>query len=445
MKRIALVAALLAAGCVSRTAVAPSPVYPAYLLPAVPDEFADSADARRHEEAWAIFQTGNLRGAERRFQALLESSPAFYPAEAGLGWLDLARGDSMRAAVHFDRAVEAASTYAPAWVGRGESMLALDAPEEALRSFEEALAADADLPGVARTVDELRFTVVSEQIARARASAAAGRLDEARAAYERVMAASPDSAFLHVELGRVELERGYRDRALEHARAAMELDPADAAAFVLEGEAHEAAADLDAAVAALDRAYRLDPAEAIARRLDRLRDRRRQAALPPEILAIASNPAITRGELAALIGVRFPDLLPEAAAGRTVIITDTRDHWGYAWILEVTRAGVMDVDAGHRFDPARTVRRGELAEVVDAMLDLFAVVNPAAASRWDGRGQKFSDMRPGHLNHPAAARAVASGVLGVLDGGAFQPARAVDGREAAQAVDRLAVLARELQ
>ena len=76
---------------------------------------------------------------------------------------------------------------------------------------------------------------------------------------------------------------------------------------------------------------------------------------------------MTRGDLAALIGTRFPNLLRDAAGGRTVIITDTRNYWGHQWILDVTQAGVMEVDAGYRFEPGQTVRRGELAEVVDAM------------------------------------------------------------------------------
>jgi tetratricopeptide (TPR) repeat protein len=445
VKRIALGLVLLAVGCAARVPVVTSPEYPDYPFPMVPAAWVGSDDARRHEEAWTFLQAGELAGAERRYRELLASSPGFYPAATGLGWLNLARGDARQAAEQFERAVTAAANYVPAWIGRGESMLLLDETSEALRSFEEALLVDASLTRVERVVGELRFKLVSEQLTHARDSAAAGRLDEARGLYERVIAASPDSAFLRVELGRVELGRGSPDRARELAQEAMALDPSDPAAFVLDGELHLAAGDLAAAAASFGHAYRLDPNEDTALRLARIRDRQEQAALPPAIAAIGSQPEVTRGELAALIGTRFGDLLRSAAPGRTVIITDTRDHWGQAWILDVTRAGVMQVDAGYRFEPARTVRRGELAGVVDALLDLFAAVAPGAAASWDGPRQDFSDMRSGHLSYSSAARAVAAGVLEVLDGGTFQPTRPVAGGEALRAVDRLAALARELR
>ena len=445
MKRIVLALVLLAVGCAARVPVVTRPAYPDYLFPTVPAAWVGSDDARRHEEAWTFLQAGELTGAERRYLALLASSPAFYPAQTGLGWLSLARGDARQAAEHFDRAVAEASTYVPAWIGRGESMLALDDTTEALRSFEEALLVDAGLTRVERVVGELRFRLVSDQLAQARGSAEAGRFDEARGLYERVIAASPDSAFLRVELGRVELGRGDPDRARELAQEAMALDPSDPAAFILDGELHLAAGNLAAAGAAFGHAYRLDPTEDTARRLERIRDRQQQVALPPALAAIGSQPEVTRGELAALIGVRFGDLLRSAAPGRTVIITDTRDHWGQASILDVTRAGVMQVDAGYRFEPARIVRRGELAGVVDALLDLFAASDPRAAASWDGPRQDFSDMRSGHLSYAPAARAVAAGVLDVLDGGTFQPTRPVAGGEALRAVDRLAALARDLR
>ena len=437
--------AALAVGCATRIPVVTTPAFPSYLYPPVPAEYAGSPEAGRYEEAWTFFQAGDLLAAEERYTTILEASPAFYPAEVGLGWLNLAREDSQAAAGYFDRAVARQPTYVPGLLGRGESMLALDQTEEALSAFEQALSVDPGLPDVQRVVRELRFAVISERLEVAREDAAAERFAAAKSAYERVIAASPNSAFLHVELGRVEFRQGNLDLALGHARRAVELDPVDPAALLLEGELHEASGDVQAAILAVERLDRLDPTEETARWLERLNERVRLAELPPEVLAISSKTAVTRGELAALIGTRFPSLLRDAAGWRTVIITDTRDYWGHLWILDVTQAGVMGVDAGYRFEPAQTVRRGELAGVIDAMLDLFAEIDPAASARWAGETPDFSDMRRSHLSYMSAARAVAAGVLDVLEEQTFQPTRAADGREVVEAIDRLAELAREFQ
>ena len=442
---VALVALVGAAACVTRVPVVAIPSYPEYLFPAVPAEYAVSSEARRHEEAWMFLQAGELMMARTRFAALLDSSPGFYPAETALGWVNLARGDHQAAVGYFDRVTTEQPRYVPALVGRGEAMLALDEAEEALRSFEAALAEDAGLGSVQRIVQELRFTVVSAQLQVARRSAAAHRYAEARAAYERVVAASPDSAFLQIELGRIELEHGNAEAALDRARRAARLDAMDPAVFLLKGEAHEAMEDLPAAIAAYAQADRLEPTVGTAERLERLSERVRLAKLPPEIQAIPDKSTVTRGEVAALVGVRFPNLLRDWAGSRPVIMTDTRDHWGSQWIQSVAQAGIMTVDAGYRFEPSRAVRRVELAEVVAGMLALLAEIDPAAASRWLEARPRFSDMPPGHLSYPSAAQAVSAGILDLLDDETFQPTRAVDGAEAVWAVDRLAKLVRDFQ
>ena len=443
--RGALIAALLAAGCSVRPPVVTSPAYPEYLYPTVPDELRGSPAARRLDDAWAFFQAGDLVNAERRYVALVDSSPAFYPGTTGLGWLYLARGDARTAAVHFSRAVTQSAAYVPALVGHGESMLALDESDAAIQSFERALVIDAGLSNVQRIVVELRFTLVSQRIAAARESAAAGRLADARSAYEQLVASSPDSAFLHLELAQVERDAGDTDAALGHVRQAVELDPSDPVGFRLEGALHEASGDLEAAIAAYDRADRLEPSDETARQLERLREQLRLALLPPKIQAIRAQPAVTRGELAALIGTRFPDLLATSAAEeQTVIVTDTRNHWAQRWILDVTRSGVMEVDAAYRFDPARRVRRAALAEIVSALLELLEAGNPQAAARWSGGQPAFSDMNSSHLSYASAARAVTAGVLSMLDGQAFRPTQVIDGDGAVRAMARLADLVREI-
>ena len=442
--RTVLMAALLAAGCSVRPPVVSSPAYPDYLYPIVPAELLGSPAAQRLDDAWAFFQAGDLDNAERRYVALVETSPGFYPAQTGLGWLHLARGDARAAELHFGRAVAASTDYVPALVGRGESFLALDDSEAALHAFEAALALDAGLSHIGRAVEQLRFTLVSRRLAEARGHAAAGRLSAARAAYAQLIAASPDSAFLHLELGRVERDREDPVAALGHVRRAIELDPADPAAFRLEGELHAAAGELVAAVAAFERVDRLAPSDEVTRQLEQWREQLRLAALPPEIRAISGQAMVTRGELAALIGSRFADLLAMSVdEGRTVIVTDTREHWARAWILDVTRSGVMGVDAAYRFDPGRTVRRADLAEIASALLELLATGEPGAAARWSSGQPAFSDMPTSHLGYPSAARAVTAGVMGVLEGQTFRPTLAVDGATAARAMDRLAALADE--
>ena len=442
---VAVMALVSVAACVTRVPVVATPSYPEYLFPAVPVEYAASSEARRQQDAWTFLQAGDLMSARTRFAALLDSSPAFYPAETALGWVSVARGDYQSAVGYFDRVTTEHPRYVPALVGRGEAMLALDESEEALRSFEAALAEDAGLGGVQRIVQELRFTVVSEQLQVARRAAAASRYADARAAYARVIAASPDSAFLQIELGRVELEQGNAEAALDRARRAARLDAMDPAAFLLEGAAHEALEDLPAAIVAYERADRLEPTEESTDRLARLNERVRLAILPPEVQAISDKSTVTRGEVAALVGVRFPNLLRDWAGGRPVIMTDTRGHWGSQWIQSVAQAGIMTIDAGYRFEPSRTVRRSELAEVVAGMLALLAEIDPEAAARWEEARPRFSDMPRGHLSYPSAAQAVAAGILDLFDDETFQPTRAVDGAEAVDAVDRLAQLARDFQ
>ena len=50
---------------------------------------------------------------------------------------------------------------------------------------------------------------------------------------------------------------------------------------------------------------------------------------------------------------------------------------------------------------------------------------------------RFSDLDPGHLDHPAATEVVAAGLLSRLPGNAFRPGLPVTGGEAVAALSRL--------
>jgi tetratricopeptide (TPR) repeat protein len=416
-----------------------TPRYPEFRYPAAP-QGADTIQVTRLERAWRYLQADNQRNAEREFQAALKLQPSFHPAATGLGYVELARRDAKDAVTFFDRALEADGAYVPALVGRGQALLELGREGDALASFEAAVKGDPSLTNLQSRIAVLRFRAVQDNLARAKAASDAGRLSEARTAYGQAIAASPDSAFLYRELALVERKGGDDAAALEHFQKAVSLEPADANSHAQIGTILEQRGDLPGALTAYEKAHAIDPAEVPSDRIARLRETVALAKLPAEYRAIGGTPAVSRADVAAMLGVRLSGLIANTRP-RQSIVTDVRGHWAQQWITAVVRAGVMDTQPNYTFQPNARLRRGDLAQTVARVLSLIAVAKPAAAKTWQSAKQKIADVPPSHLSYPAVSMAVASGVM-PLESGSFQLLRPVTGAELTDVVTRLQALAK---
>ena len=442
-RTIPLLILLLLGACAPRVPPVPpagiAPKFPGFVYPAAPAGVGTRSALERHDIAWRWLQAGDLRTAERNFSAALRQSDGFYPAEVGLGYVALARDSYKESLQHFDRAAAANPRYAPALAGRAEALLAINQPQAALQSLEAALQADPSLAPLRSRVEVLRFRTQQENITSARKLAEAGRIAEARTAYQSAIAASPGSPFLHRELAEVERRAGNAAAALEQARQAAELDPEEPRTFLLLGELYEGKGQYDRAIEAFTTAVMLQPDEAVAEKIDSLRARVAFEAMPAEYRAIEGSPAITRGELAALLAVRLDSFMQPLRPA--VVVTDTRSHWASGHILTVTRAGVIDPYPNHTFQPNAVVRRADLAEAVSRVLQAIASRDQQLWNRWRTPGRTFLDVGPRHQYYPAASLAVEAGVMETTPDGSFQVTRPVTGAEAVAAVTRLQELA----
>ena len=417
----------------------PATKHPDFVFPAVPPALQGTEVAELVERGWRFLQNDNLEVASLEFRAALVRASGFYPAHTGQGYVALARREYQQALDGFDTALREAAAYVPALVGRGQTLLALKREDEALEAFERALTADSSLTDLRRRVDVLRFRSLQETIEAARGAAAARRLDEARVAYHRALEASPESAFLHRELAGVERMRGDVVAALAQFERAAELDGSDVASLVAIGELLEARRDFAGAEAAYRRAAALEPSDDLAAKIASAEAETREASLPPEFHAIAESAQVTRGELAALIGIRFDALLRGSGTSQ-VVMTDTRGHWAASWIALVAGAGVIEPFENHTFQPRARLQRVGLATAVSRLLSRMAETDPSLTVHFSAR-PTIADMSVRHLNYPAAAVSVTTAVLPLLDGDRFQPARVVSGLEAIEAIERLRTLA----
>jgi tetratricopeptide (TPR) repeat protein len=444
MRKWALALVLCFSACAPRPVPAPVvtvPKFPEFTQPPIPPAYANSPVAATFTRGWAFFQTGDLKAAEREFLVAATAALSFYPAETSLGYLELARKDAKAALPHFDRVLERDQKYVPALVGRGQGLIALNREDEALASFEAALAIDPGLSELRRRVEVLKFRGLEQRIARAREFARQGRTDEALQAYSAAIAGAPDSPFLYREIAAIEKQKGNLDAALADFRKALALDAGDARSLEQIGEILEKRDDLEGAEKAYAGALALEANPAVEKKLEALRDRIALARLPAEYRAIDEAPQITRGDLAALIGIRLAPLLQNEQRREAVLITDARSHWAATWIMNVARAGIMEPFANHTFQPGALVRRTDLAQAAARLLARLAAQHATQAKAWESARLKFSDLSPGHLAYPAASIAVAAGVMKTTPENSFQPARPVTGAEASEAISRLEALA----
>ena len=442
MRKLLLVmVSVVVAACAART---PPPLpsvlqHPDFVYPQVPAALEGTPGAERIDRGWRYLQNGSLREADREFADARRRSPAFYPAQAGGGYVALARGDAAAAVPLFDAALAADARYVPALVGRGQALLALNRPGDALAAFEAALAADPSLTSLRPRVEAVRLGVVQELLGAGRAAAAAGRLPDARAAFERALAMSPESGLVHRELGLVARQMRDGTAALEHFRRAADLDAFDVVSRVQLAEMLAERGDFSGAEAAYRAANAIEPSADLARRITETAALARDAALPAPFRAIPAAMRITRGDLAGLIGVRLADVIA-SMPGQEDVLTDVRGHWAAPWITQVERAGVIEAFENHTFQPATPVRRVDLAAAVSRILRHLATTRPELRERIAQR-PAIADVPPGHVNYPQVSAAIGSGVLSLLPGNRFDVTGPVSGAEAVDAVGRLRALA----
>ena len=436
-----LVLLALVAGCATRVAP-PLPealAYPEFVFPALPQLLQTTDVAGYVDRGWRYLQNDDLGNAEREFAEASQRSLGLYPAETGGAYVSLARRDYAGALGVFDAVLVAVPTYAPALVGRAQTLLVLDRRAAALEALEAALVADPSLVNARSRIDVLRFTSLQEVIEAARTAAAEGRTAEARTSYGRALDLSPDSAFLYRELGMLDRADGDVESGLSQFRRAAELDPGDALALIQIGDLLAERREFEGAESAYRRAAAIEPSDDLLARIAGVVAEARDAQLPAEFQAMAGLGRMSRGDLAALLAVRLEDVLREAPE-RDMVVTDAQGHWAATWIAQVARTGVMDPFANHTFQPGVPITRGDLAGAVGRVVAVAAANRPEVGALLAAR-PAIVDMGMAHLRYPAAAVAVASGVMPLLEGGRFQVADPVSGAEAIDVVARLRAIA----
>ncbi|MGH9337450.1 MAG: S-layer homology domain-containing protein, partial [Vicinamibacteria bacterium] len=318
---------------------------------------------------------GNADDAERKFQAALKENPAFGPAQSGYFLIALQSGDEERAFARLARLEE-------------------EFPQHEL---------------VGRYATTLRVNVAEARLGLAREHMREKRYSEAAAAYLKALEVAPEAGSLYLEAAEAELEAGYSDRAFQHARRAAELEPSNADAQRVLGEASYRNGDLASAKDALATAVSLRPQDTELRsQLERVDAELRETNLPAEYAEIGGATRLTREQLAALLYVELKAAFDAASPRESVIAVDVNESWAADYIIKTLAAGVLEVYSNHMFQPSGFVDRIQLARALTRALqnlapEAYDEAVPATAAR------DFPDVSREYAYYDAAALSVSLG------------------------------------
>ena len=245
----------------------------------------------------------------------------------------------------------------------------------------------------------------------AAAAAQANRLNDAERSYRQALELAPEEAVLHGQLAAVLVRAGKMDAANAELRRQLELGGSGE-------EARRALADSTQV-----REARRNQANA------ELQDLGRWGNEIERLKEIRTTEAITREQLAGLLTRYFPQLLEFRKPPQ--VMTDLPDSWAAPAIETVVGVGLLDPTANHTFQPARTVSRGEFAQVMSRLARMLGV------SQTDPAPITASDLVPGSPLYRELQLVVGYGLLSLDNSGNFNVSAPVGGEEAVNTAEKL--------
>jgi len=258
----------------------------------------------------------------------------------------------------------------------------------------------------------------------------------------------------YVAKGRIFTAEGKYKDAINWFKKALKKDNKLEDAYIYMGEAYIKMGEYDKAeetykngLQALPNSGRLND------EWKNLQDMRRAAAgLPPEFIAIARSPAITRADLAALFVVELNlDKLmkergvpqykkfyapPSGLMGKkstqqegTALPPDIEEHWAKNYIEKILKYGVMEVYPDGTFKPGEKITRANFAMAVQKFL-VQVTGDKGLATRFIGSASPFPDVPNSHYAFNAIMVVTTRGIMKAKLDGTFGLTDPVPGKDA---------------
>jgi Tfp pilus assembly protein PilF len=389
------------------------------------------------EEAWKDLKEGDSSRAEKSLLRLGYDSPVYH---LGLGFIHFQAQDLAAAESSFKEALKLSPGLIPAYLGLAQIDQAKGLEDQVYSDYREVLKWDPDHSWVKPRFEALREKKTEELLAEAKRAFADGDVEAGKKSFNMALFYSPESVEAHLSLARTYKGEKNIPGAVVHYKAAIAGDPKNKAVLREYAGALYESEQFGRSLNAYEQLVELDPQDKDARgRVEDLKNRLGVYELPSLYNDIPKSEAVTREDLAALIAVKFKEVLNDPDA-KPPILVDISTSWAARPILKVTALNILESYENHTFLPRKTVNRAELAETLVRLINILKNRGFKFSPQMAAEMVRISDVPPENYYYAPITQIVAYQIMDLTPKRTFQPDAVVRGEEAVRILDIILAL-----
>ncbi len=389
------------------------------------------------EEAWTNLARGDGDRAKKAFIKLGQKSPLYL---AGLGYALYLLNDIQKAEEFFKAALLTYPDLVLIHVGLAQIYQETGREDSAFTEFRNIINLAPEHPWAKSRYTAFKFQKTTMALQEARTFVSAGEPEKGKASYLKALFYSPTSVDAHFSLAGIYNEENNHQSALVHLKAASTYDPQNSEILKLYGDILFTIQDYNKSLKIYEELSLSEPDNLqIKERLEIIKNRLGIFELPSQYDNIPNREAVTKEDVAAVLGVKFKDIIEDPTQSPTIIV-DIATSWAAKFILKMTTHGLIDVYANHEFQPKKILSRAEMAEILVRLIIYL-----------DEKGHRFiqqipldriqiADVTPSNFYYQPILTIISYDIMSLFSDKKFKPDAPITGRETISLFDIILAL-----
>jgi len=389
------------------------------------------------EEAWSNLKQGKGNKA-RKIISKLEPESSFY--YVGLGYSYLLLKEFQASENSFKNALQDYPEMALIHIGLAQVYQEKGRENLAFAEYREVLKREPEHSWVKQEYEILKNKKTEEALNEAKASHSEGDTERSKEAYNKALYYSPKNTESHLALAEIYIKENKLQNALTHLRTASSNEPNNKEILKKYGEVLFQAERHTKSLEIYEKLQELEPQnEEIKGKIETLKNRLGIFELPSQYNSIVSREAVSREEIAALLSVKFKEILGEPSSQPPIII-DIATSWASKFILLITSFEIMEVYPNHTFVPKKIVKRAETAKILLQLINCLKEKGYRFIQQIPPEKIQLSDVSQDNFYYRSIIQMVSYDIMDLSPERSFKPDLPVSGAESTKLLNIILTL-----